>query len=122
MTIETEAPSYLYSLCFLAFVKISRRPPREGQHASYFTVTVSCCRLSCRYSFPVSTFDEAIELAALLTSVGSSTVQEVIFTLAQKADVVFTTIVSSVLGQEAEQGGYYRTLQDKVPSESPFLN
>jgi hypothetical protein len=66
----------------------------------------------CRYSFPVSTFDKTIEPAALLTSAGSGTLQEVVLTLAQNNDVVFTAIVSSVLWQEGEQGGYYRTLQD----------
>lgn len=47
----------------------------------------------------------------------------------QDANVLFTgdgaagpvRLVSSVIGQEGEQNGYYRLLLQRIPSESPFL-
>ncbi len=76
----------------------------------------------CRYNFPVNTLDEAVELAALLSSVGSGTLQDVTLTLAENGDAPFTAVIASVLAQEGEQAGYYRVLQDKVPSEAPFFS
>ncbi|KUL81437.1 hypothetical protein ZTR_09541 [Talaromyces verruculosus] len=75
----------------------------------------------CNYSFPVSTLDDAIEFAALFTSINLGTLQEVARTFAQSGDDALIPGLTSLIGQEGEQEAFYRILQDKVPSELPFL-
>lgn len=75
----------------------------------------------CQYNFPVSTFDEAIGLAATFTSVVLGTLQDVTQIFAQNGDAGLTRGIASVIGQEGEQEGWYRLLQGKIPSELPFL-
>ncbi|KAI7968771.1 hypothetical protein EIK77_002381 [Talaromyces pinophilus] len=73
------------------------------------------------YSFPVACFEEAIRYASTFTSVGAGTLQAMIEIFAQNDDIHFAGALASVLGQEGEQGGFYRVLQQKVPNELPFL-
>lgn len=75
----------------------------------------------CQYTFPVSTLQDAINLAETFTAVVLGALQDanVIFATEGVSGLVRT--VSSVIGQEGEQTGFYRFLLDRVPSESPFL-
>ncbi|KAL1845581.1 hypothetical protein Plec18170_009716 [Paecilomyces lecythidis] len=75
----------------------------------------------CNYSFPVSTLDEAIEFAALFTSAGLGTLQEILWISAELGDGFLIPDLASITGQEGEQEGFFRVLQNKVPSELPFL-
>ncbi|KIW17688.1 hypothetical protein PV08_04883 [Exophiala spinifera] len=76
----------------------------------------------CVFKTPVTNFAGAIELAANFTAVVLGTVQDVMVRLGQNGDSAVIRGVASVVGQEGEQQGFYRTLiNDLVPSESPFL-
>ncbi|EAW12899.1 putative sexual development protein (LsdA) [Aspergillus clavatus NRRL 1] len=76
--------------------------------------------LPCQYHFPVSDFDQAIALAATFTDLVLGTLQDVVERFAVGGDFNFTRIISSVIGNEGEQEGWFRTLQSKIPSELPF--
>ncbi|KAF1994566.1 late sexual development protein [Amniculicola lignicola CBS 123094] len=75
----------------------------------------------CRYSFPVTDFQSAINLAATFTDLVLGTLQDVNFIFAQNGDAGLVRGVSSVLGNEAEQEGFYHVLQSKRPTTLPFL-
>lgn len=75
----------------------------------------------CKYQFPVSTFADAIALASTFTDVVLGTLQDVQSKLATDGDAGLIRGIGSVIGQEGEQNGYYRTLLNKIPSALPFL-
>ncbi|KAJ5177612.1 uncharacterized protein N7500_000311 [Penicillium coprophilum] len=75
----------------------------------------------CRYSFPVENFDAAIMLATTFTDVVLGTLQDVVERFAIGGDIGLSRAISSVIGQEGEQQGWFRIMQGKVPSELPFL-
>lgn len=76
---------------------------------------------TCQYKFPTEKFGDAVALAATFTDVVLGTLQDVsmIFSADGKAGVV--QAVASVIGQEGEQNGFYRSLTNKIPSAQPFL-
>jgi hypothetical protein len=69
----------------------------------------------------VSTFDEAIALAATFTDVVLGTLQAASLAFATNGDAGLVPLIGSVIGQEGEQEGWYRIVQGKRPSSSPFL-
>jgi hypothetical protein len=75
------------------------------------------------YSFGVDNFDDAIALAAKFTDVVLGTLQDIILIFANNDDDGATAAVASVVGQEGEQEGFYRLLQNKglIPNALPFL-
>jgi len=75
----------------------------------------------CEYNFPVTNIDEAFELAATFTDVVMGTLQNVETIFGSDGDIGLIQGVASVIGQEGEQNGYYRTLLGKIPSALPFL-
>ncbi|KAI1266892.1 hypothetical protein F5Y18DRAFT_380835 [Xylariaceae sp. FL1019] len=75
----------------------------------------------CTYKFPVSSLEDAINLAETLTAVVLGTLQDAEQTFAQNGDDIPVRAISSVIGQEGEQNGFYRFLLDRMPSENPFL-
>lgn len=75
----------------------------------------------CKYQFPVSTFADAIALASTFTDVALGLLQDVQSKLATDGDAGLIRAIGSVIGQEGEQNGYYRTLLNKIPSALPFL-
>ncbi|CRG89045.1 hypothetical protein PISL3812_06080 [Talaromyces islandicus] len=75
----------------------------------------------CLYNFPVSTLKEAITLAQTFTSVVLGTLQNVVVNMAKNGDFALTQDISSVIGQEGEQQGWFRLLNKQIPSELPFL-
>jgi hypothetical protein len=77
--------------------------------------------LPCEYKFPVDNFQDAIALAATFTDVVLGTLGDVVTLFGEDGDSELITGVASVIGQEGEQNGYYRTLLDKIPSALPFL-
>jgi hypothetical protein len=75
----------------------------------------------CLYDFPVSTFEEAIALAQTFTSVVLGTLQNVVVNMGAVGDFPLTQDITSVIGQEGEQEGWFRLLGGNIPSELPFL-
>ncbi|OCK81590.1 late sexual development protein [Lepidopterella palustris CBS 459.81] len=75
----------------------------------------------CKYNFPVSKFQDAISLAATFTDVVLGTLQDVNQIFAKNGDDGLVRGVSSVIGQEGEQEGFYHVLQNKRPNTLPFL-
>jgi hypothetical protein len=73
------------------------------------------------YNFPVSTLQEAITLAQTFTSVVLGTLQNIVVNMGKNGDAVLTQDISSVIGQEGEQQGWFRLFNKKIPSELPFL-
>lgn len=76
---------------------------------------------ACKYVFPVDNFDDAINLASTFTDVVLGTLQDVQNSLGVDGDIGLIRGVGSVIGQEGEQNGYYRSLEGKIPSALPFL-
>lgn len=77
----------------------------------------------CQYSFPVTNFADAILLAQTFTDVvlGVLPMAQTIFGKDGGAETGLVQIVGSILAQEGEQVGYYRSLQKKVASAAPLL-
>ena len=76
----------------------------------------------CQYAFPVSDFLSAIKLATTFTDVVLGTLQNVQFLAAQNGDAGLIPSVGSVIGQEGEQNGFFRSLdKNLIPSALPFL-
>ena len=77
--------------------------------------------LPCKYSFPVTDFQSAIALASTFTDLVLGTLQDVNQVFAQKGDAGLVRAVSSVIGNEGEQNGFFRLVNKKRPSAQPFL-
>ncbi|KAK4544860.1 hypothetical protein LTR36_003764 [Oleoguttula mirabilis] len=75
----------------------------------------------CEYVFPVDNFDDAIGLARTFTDVVLGTLQDAQNTFATDGDAELVALIGSVIGQEGEQNGYYRSLLNLIPSSNPFL-
>ncbi|KAI0804311.1 sexual development protein [Xylaria sp. FL0064] len=75
----------------------------------------------CAYKFPTNTLEEAITLAETLTAVVLGTLQDAEQSFAKNGDDGPVRAVSSVIGQEGEQNGFYRSILNHKPSEKPFL-
>jgi len=77
----------------------------------------------CQYNFPVSTFSEAMLLAQTFTDIALGTLPDAqaAFAVEGGQEIPLITLVSSVLGQEGEQVGFFRYAQGKVPSAAPLL-
>ncbi|KAH0562495.1 hypothetical protein GP486_002816 [Trichoglossum hirsutum] len=75
----------------------------------------------CKYNFPVNSLNEAIGFASTATDLVLGTLQDVESLLGTAGDLGLLRGVASVIGQEGEQNGFYRTLLHKIPSELPFL-
>ncbi|KAJ5951912.1 uncharacterized protein N7479_010325 [Penicillium vulpinum] len=75
----------------------------------------------CHYTFPVEDFDSAVALATTFTDVVLGTLQDVVERFALGGDFGLSRTISSVIGQEGEQQGWFRVMQGKVRSELPFL-
>ena len=69
----------------------------------------------------MSNLRDSINLAETFTAVVLGALQGANVLFAKDGAPGLIQIVSSVIGQEGEQNGYYRVVLDKVPSESPFL-
>lgn len=77
----------------------------------------------CRYTFPVTNFLDAVALAETFTEVvlGVLPVAQSIFVSDGGDEDGLVPIIGSIIGQEGEQVGYYRALQNKVASSAPLL-
>ncbi|KAJ9661508.1 hypothetical protein H2198_001888 [Neophaeococcomyces mojaviensis] len=75
----------------------------------------------CQYKFPTTNLNDAFTLAATFTDVVLGTLQDVQLHLAQNNDDGVVPIIGSVIGQEGEQNGFYRSFNGLIPSAKPFL-
>ncbi|OAL05086.1 hypothetical protein IQ06DRAFT_291024 [Phaeosphaeriaceae sp. SRC1lsM3a] len=75
----------------------------------------------CKYSFPVTDFRSAVQLAATFTDLVLGTLQDVAEVLAESGDTGLVRTIASVIGNEGEQEGFYRLILSKRPSAKPFL-
>ena len=62
-------------------------------------------------------------MAKTFTDVVLGTLQDVSVIFAQNGDTALPGLVASVIGQEGEQNGFYRILQNQnlIPAALPFL-
>ncbi|KAF2124874.1 hypothetical protein P153DRAFT_370774 [Dothidotthia symphoricarpi CBS 119687] len=75
----------------------------------------------CKYNFPVTDFHSAIALAGTFTDLVLGTLQDIQEIFAKNQDSGLVRGVASVLGNEAEQQGFYRLVQKKRVTSQPFL-
>ncbi|THY29313.1 hypothetical protein D6D00_03644 [Aureobasidium pullulans] len=76
---------------------------------------------TCEYKFPTTKFDDAIALAATFTDVVLGTLQDIATIFATNGNAGVVRGVAATIGQEGEQNGFYRAIQNKIPSAQPFL-
>ncbi|POR39108.1 Uncharacterized protein TPAR_00696 [Tolypocladium paradoxum] len=98
---------------------------QEEQHALAAVATLQGVKAfapsACQYQFPVSNLQDAVNLAETFTAIVLGALQGANVLFAQDGETGPIQTVSSVIGQEGEQNGFYRVFLNKVPSESPFL-
>lgn len=98
---------------------------QEEQHAIAATAILTSAGKfapgACQYQFPVTNLKDAISLAETFTAIVLGALQGANVLFAKDGSLVPIQVVSSVIGQEGEQNGYYRVFAKQVPSESPFL-
>ncbi|KAL8718603.1 MAG: hypothetical protein Q9225_004288, partial [Loekoesia sp. 1 TL-2023] len=77
----------------------------------------------CQYDFPVRNFREAILLAQTFTDIalGTVPVAQALFAADGGEELRNVPLLGSILGQEGEQDGFFRYVQQKTPSAAPFL-
>lgn len=75
----------------------------------------------CRYTFPVDDYESAIALAATFTDVVLGALQDVNDIFAQNAESGPVRLISSIIGNEGEQGSLFRSIQKKITPSQPFL-
>lgn len=75
----------------------------------------------CEYDFPVADIESAIALATTFTDVTLGTLADVVTLFGGDGDAALIRGVASVIGQEGEQNGVFRTILGKIPSALPFL-
>ena len=92
-----------------------------GANAILKNVGATTIQPCTKYMFPVSDFASAIKLAGTFTSVVLGTLQDAVETFASTGDAPVARLITSVVGQEGEQEGWFRLLQEQIPNELPFL-
>ena len=77
----------------------------------------------CEYTFPVTDFLCAITLANTFTDVvlGVLPQGQTVWAGDGGDELPLVNLFGAVIAQEAEQNGFYRSVQQKVPSAAPFL-
>ncbi|KAL2840782.1 hypothetical protein BJY01DRAFT_257263 [Aspergillus pseudoustus] len=75
----------------------------------------------CVYSFPVTTLQDAIVLAATFTSHLIGTLQDITERFAANNDNAMTGLIAATIANKGAQSGWFRVFLDKYPSEVPTL-
>jgi acid stress-induced BolA-like protein IbaG/YrbA len=98
---------------------------QEELHALYANGALAAFKeepiQACKYNFPVSDFKSAIALAGTFTDLVLGTLQEVNTLFATNGDLALVGPLSSVIGNEAEQEGFFRLVQQKRATSQAFL-
>lgn len=74
-----------------------------------------------QYVFPVNNLTDAFNVANQLTDGVLSTLQDVVRRLADDGDHGLINGVVSIVGDEGQQDGFFRTQQHRTPAAQPFL-
>lgn len=77
--------------------------------------------LPCKYDFPFKTLKDSIALAETFTAIVLGALQDAAVTFSEDNQSRAVRILSSIIGQEGEQNGFYCNYLGFVPSEKPFL-
>ncbi|KAL8750421.1 MAG: hypothetical protein Q9199_007079 [Rusavskia elegans] len=77
----------------------------------------------CQYTFPVSNFKTAMLFAQVFTDLALGTIPTIQLLFAGEAGGASRNVLTlgSILGQEGQQDGFFRSTQRKTPSAAPFL-
>ncbi|PVH77687.1 hypothetical protein DL98DRAFT_517267 [Cadophora sp. DSE1049] len=75
----------------------------------------------CQYNFPTTSYEDAIALASTFTDLVLGTLQDVSSLMGSNGDARLIRGITSVIGQEGEQNGFFRSTSNKIPSALPFL-
>lgn len=75
----------------------------------------------CSYTFPTTNLTAALSLAETFTALVLGTLQDASQLLAANGDAGPVRDVASIIGQEGEQSGFYRSSLGRLPSAKPFL-
>lgn len=75
----------------------------------------------CEYKFPATDFATSVATISLVTDVVLGILSDAQNVFAADGDDALVGIVGSIIGQEGEQDGYYRSLATKIPSANPLL-
>ena len=75
----------------------------------------------CVYEFPTTDLASAIALSQTFTSLVLGTLQDAAEGLAINGDHGPVRTIASVIGEEGEQNGFFRSLLNRKPAEKPFL-
>ncbi|TQV91024.1 COPII coat assembly protein sec16 [Cordyceps javanica] len=89
--------------------------------AALMAANASFVPSACQYMFPTTNLTQAVNIAETFTAVVLGALQGANVLFAKENVTIPIQLISSVIGQEGEQNGYYRTVLKEVPSESPFL-
>ncbi|XP_018902087.2 uncharacterized protein [Bemisia tabaci] len=76
---------------------------------------------ACRYRAPVSDLRAAFAYANTFTDLVIATIQDVATRLGRNNDSEYIASIIGRVGNEAEQDGYFRTVQHKIPAPTPLL-
>ncbi|KAL8635709.1 MAG: hypothetical protein Q9226_009325, partial [Calogaya cf. arnoldii] len=77
----------------------------------------------CQYRFPVTNFKNAMFFAQVFTDLALSTIPAVQLLFARDGGTASRNVLTlgSILGQEGQQDGYFRSTQQETASAAPFL-
>ncbi|KOS19518.1 hypothetical protein ESCO_000008 [Escovopsis weberi] len=75
----------------------------------------------CRYNFPPGDIRSAFKFAQTFTALVVGALGDASQGAAANGDIQVPRALSSVIGEESEQQGYYRTVLGQVPTEKPFV-
>lgn len=75
----------------------------------------------CKYTFPVTNYNDAINFAITLTDLTLGTLQDAVQRFAAGNETNLVGILASIIGQKGKEAAWYRIQQGKIPSELPFL-
>nr|XP_018901895.1 PREDICTED: uncharacterized protein LOC109033648 [Bemisia tabaci] len=76
---------------------------------------------ACRYVFPVSNISDAFNFASTFTDVVMGTVQTIMKLLGRNNDTDYIPSVTARVSNEGEQNGFFRYMNNKIPSSNPLL-
>lgn len=75
----------------------------------------------CQYQFPVTNLNDSLSLARTFTDVVVGTLANAQLLAAQAGDSALVPLIGSIIAQEGEQNGFYRSEIGLIPSALPFL-
>jgi hypothetical protein len=129
--ISTNVPGYQFATTDLrneALLNINAIVAQEKLHQinankaiARFSNDTSAIILPCKYDFPATSFNGALQEAGIFTSLVMATLQQAIVALGTNGDGNLSRGVAASLGQEGQQDGFFRAKQGLIAPEGPFI-